>query len=795
MRRNEDQTRIELIDPVLHDRGWSEDLIRREKTPGGTDILDGRPRKRRGRTDYLLCLPVIEGKPPLAVALIEAKAEDKLAALGIQQARNYQKRFNVPFVFSTNGHLYASFGEDTRQIEDSIQLSEFPSPDALRARYEALRGFTLDSDTARPLLMPYKGGEAARYYFQDAAIRATLEKMAGSDPKANRVLLSLATGTGKTVIATQLLYKLAEAGQLRRALFVCDRDELRTQAMGKLHAMFGDNAQIVTTADPQLNARVLVASYQTLNIADEDDEPKFWRDNYPPDYFSHIIIDEAHRSAWGKWSVILEDNPNAVHIGLTATPRIVEGGTRNEREEDEAITAYNVKYFGEPVYEYSLGTGQDDGYLAACEVIRRLVDLDKDGLTKEDIQERSATDPYTGKVVDPSEIEPAYSAKAYETKLMLPDRVAAMTEDLFQLLLESGGPHQKTIIFCARDSHTTQVQIALNNLYESWCKTNGRAPREWFAFQCTGNPDLRPSAKELIADFKGSKTTHFLATTVDLLSTGVDIPNLANVVFFRYIESPISFYQMVGRGSRTGEPRGSKAMFRLYDYTNATRLFGEEFTSRPNPSEPEDGLAAGAEDGAGDGQSTPPRMIRVEGFSVQVAGDGHSILVERDGKDVLIPLEEYKEQLADRLEAEAASIDELRETWVTPRARRELLNGLPGGEGAVRLIRQLEDQTDCDLYDVLAELGYGVAAKSRSERAVAFEYKNRKWLRQLPERTVGVLKAMTGQFVKGGIEELETESLFDEQTVAAAGGFDALASAGTPPERLIQATKVKILAP
>jgi type I restriction enzyme, R subunit len=218
MPRNEDKTRVELIDLVLHAGGWSEDLIRREKTPGGTDIVDGKPRKRRGRTDYLLCIPVEEGRPPLPVALIEAKAEDKLPALGIQQARSYQKRFNVPFVFSTNGHLYAAFGEDDRQIVDQLDLTNFPTPADLKARYEAINGFALEWEEAKALLMRYKGGEAARYYFQDAAIRAALEKIARGGESGKRLLLSLATGTGKTVIATQLLYKLAQAGRLRRAV-------------------------------------------------------------------------------------------------------------------------------------------------------------------------------------------------------------------------------------------------------------------------------------------------------------------------------------------------------------------------------------------------------------------------------------------------------------------------------------------------------------------------------------------------------------------------------------------------
>lgn len=310
MSRNEHLTRVELIDPILHDLGWTGPLIREEKTPGGSNIIDGRPVKRSGRTDYLLCLPIISGKPPLAVAVLEAKSEGKLPSLGIQQARRDASKHHVPFVFTTNGHLFAEYGEDSQQIIDGKPLTGFPTPDDLRRRYQALKGIDLTSSNALPLLMPYKGGELARWYFQDAAIRATLERMAAGQKK---ILLSLATGTGKTIIAAQLLHKLAQAGQLQKALFVCDREELRTQGMGKMHAVFGDNAQEVSTADPQRNARILVATYQTLNVTDEDKEPAFWKENYPPDFFSHIIIDECHRAAWGRWSVILRDNPNAVH--------------------------------------------------------------------------------------------------------------------------------------------------------------------------------------------------------------------------------------------------------------------------------------------------------------------------------------------------------------------------------------------------------------------------------------------------------------------------------------------------
>jgi len=796
MARDERRTRIELINPALYERGWVDALIREEKTPGGVDIIDGKPTRRRGRTDYLLCIQVAQGKSPLPVALLEAKAEDKLPSLGIQQARDYQKKFHVPFVFSTNGHLHTEYAEDTNLIRDNLSLAQFPSPDDLRQRYEQLRGLSLDSEQTKALLMPYKGGELARWYFQDAAIRATLEKIAAGK---NKILLSLATGTGKTIIAVQLLHKLAQAGQLKRALFVCDRDELRTQGMGKMHAVFSDNAQIATTQDPQKNARIIVATYQTLNIADDDDEPRFWKENYTRNYFSHIIIDECHRSAWGKWSVILTDNPDAVQIGLTATPRIIKGGKKGSegRTSDEIITAHNIKYFGEPVYEYSMGAGQEDGYLAACEVVRRIVDLDKKEITRDDIEQRSAFDPFTGRKVSPDEIEDLYTAKDYEVKLMLDDRVKAMSKDLFQHLLATGGPHQKTAIFCARDSHANHVMIALTNIYAKWCKDNQRTPKEMYAFQCTGNPDLRPSADKLIPDFRGARNSHFIATTVDLLSTGVDLPNLNNVVFFRYIESPITFYQIVGRGTRTGEPRGSKPMFRVYDYTNATRLFGEEFISRYRPSRPEDEKPEGVESPTGKyGNDSPQRnIIRIgeQQFTVQVEGAGRSILCEEDGREVLVPVEEYKQRLAEHLVDKVPGVDALRQTWVRPEARQSLLDELPGGESAIRLIRELEEEQECDLYDVLAELGFSLPPKSRSERVAAFSYKNKAWLRGFPDRTAAVLAAMAAQFEKGGIEELETTTLFDAAEIVGSGGFESLLNLPVPPQELVQETKVRLL--
>lgn len=347
---SEEDTKAKLIDPILHKKGWSEDLIRREETACGIEIIDGNPRRRKkGRIDYLLRIKVNSNTQPIAVALIEAKKSNEPPDKGLEQAKNYARLNNVHFIYSSNGHQFVEYDSFTGKTSEPRSLEEFPTPSEIRERYERGLEISLEGESARPLLMPYPGGEATRRYYQDAAIRSALEKIAQGK---KRILLYLATGSGKTVIAVHILKKIADAGQLLRALFVCDRDELRSQGLSAFQNVFGNDAAEVTTSNPQKNARILIATYQTLNVSDETDNAKFFLENYPRDYFSHIIIDECHRSAWGKWSIMLTRNPSAVQIGLTATPRSWEGGNKEEREHDEEITANNLRYFGEPVYEY-----------------------------------------------------------------------------------------------------------------------------------------------------------------------------------------------------------------------------------------------------------------------------------------------------------------------------------------------------------------------------------------------------------------------------------------------------------
>lgn len=781
---SEADTRAKLIDPSLHARGWTEDLIRREETAGAIEIVGEQARKQpRGRVDYTLRVRVNPGTQPIALALIEAKAERLPPNHGLEQAKLYGacKRLNVRFCFASNGHLFVEYDRCTGKTTDPLPLAEFPTPNELRGRWEAGAGFALDSPAARPLLVPYPGGEAQRRYYQDAAIRAVLEKLATGKKRA---LLSLATGAGKTWIAVALLRKIADSGQLRRALFVCDRDELRAQALTAFQNAFGADAAAVSSGNPQKNARILIATYQTLDVDSDEADANFLRTNYPIDYFSHIVIDECHRSAWGKWAEVLHRNPSAVQIGLTATPRQLDiADATPEEAADKKITADNFHHFGEPVYEYDMAQGIEDGYLAACEILRRDIFLDdrrqnerESILSPADLEGKRVTDARTGAE---TVAEDSFGAPDFEAKIQLPDRVRAMCADLFEGLCAAAGPEQKTIVFCARDQHADDVAIELNNLYADWCARNGRRRADPYAFKCTASV----GGSGYIADLRGASRHHFVATTVDLLTTGVDVPAVRNIVFFKYVRSPIAFYQMVGRGTRIDPPTG-KLMFRVWDYTNATRLFGQSFRTKatvvrktPSPEPPVE----------------PPKTIRVEGFDVTVTEAGRLIMTNVDGRAMPVTVEEYKERLAAKLIEEAPTLEEFRKRWIVPAERRDLFAKLPDGGRAPWVVRTLEEMCDYDFYDVLAELGYGLAPQTRVERTEAFSYKHEGWLGSLTPKTGSTLRALAGQFTRGGTEELENPQVFGTPEVVRAGGLEALKTLGKPGE-ILRETKERLFA-
>jgi type I restriction enzyme, R subunit len=804
MALSEADTHAKLVNPALYKKGWTEDHIKREETTGTVDIIAGKARRRaKGRTDLTLRVIVTAEKQPVALAVIEVKKDTLPPGHGLDQAKGYAKAksLNVPFVFSTNGHMFVEFDRNTGITTAQRSLSEFPSPADLRARYEAAMGFSLEAPVAAPLLQPYKGGEGARRYYQDAAIRAVFEKVA-MDHAANRLpraLLSLATGTGKTFIAANLLRRIADAGQLRRALFLCDRDELRTQALAELTNYFGDNARpVYRTSDGKNHARnaaVHVATYQTLGVDTEGGDESFLTEFYPKDYFSHIVIDECHRSAWGKWSKVLTMNPHAVQIGLTATPRqLTTTEDTEEAKADAAITADNLAYFGEPVYEYEISQAMEDGYLAACEFKLALIDLDARGITLAEVIQRNPTDANTGQPLTARQIADRYDANNFEKLVILPDRVRAMCRDLFEQMIANVihrgadgtplGPLQKTIIFCAGDRHADLVAAEMNNLHAAWCAANGVERFDPYAFKCTASV----GGNDFIPDFRGSVRTHFVATTVELLTTGVDVRPVRNVVFFKYVRSPIAFYQMLGRGTRIDEHTG-KLVFTIYDYTGATRLLGKTFVTRPTP--PDSGGGEGP--GPTPPPPPPPPTVWVEGFAPVVNDLGRFVATSAHGQLSMVPLEDYQRGMAKTLVASCPTLADFRARWIDPPDRRELLDMLVQAGFSPQVVRLLEDMNDYDLFDVLAELGYGLNPRTRTDRALAFRYKQEEWLDRLPKTTRAAVLAVADQFAKGGTDDLENVYIFQTPEVMKAGGIAALAQGGEPKE-IIRETKERIFA-
>jgi type I restriction enzyme R subunit len=783
----EQETRFFLIDPVLRDKGYTDHQRIKMETPAPVEPTGpkGRRRKGPGRTDYLLCVQVGDMPKPLPVGVLEAKKQSEDPLKGMQQAKGYAdcQRFEVKYVFSTNGHLYGEFDFFTSLQAGLFPFADFPTHPDLTARYARDTGIDITRPEMAMLFQADSPAWSLTRYYQDAAIRAAFEKiiLCRQQGQPARVLLTLATGSGKTIIATNLLWRLGQAGQLPKpALFLCDRDELREQAYDKLSAAFGSNARIVKSekgGNAAANARVHIATYQTLGLDDEDEGfASFLSKHYGEDAFSVIIIDECHRSAWGKWSEVLRRNPNAIHIGLTATPRKLQE-SKQATAEDKEITANNHTYFGEPVYEYTLIQAQEDGYLAACEIVKRKADIDKRKFTKAEILAAGVKDIRTGRPLTEADLtKDEYTGKDFDDELFIELRTPAMCQDLFSLLCQNGGPEQKVIIFCNREIHADRVSMHMNNLYARWCKKNGQTPKDHYAFKCMGGPN---NGADMIEPMRGSGERAFIACTVDLLEAGVDIERLNAVVFFRYLQSPIKFYQMVGRGTRIHEET-QKYKFWLYDYTDVTNLFGTEFITKP--PRPRGG---GGDDG-GDGPypppppPEPPSVAEIGGHYVTVTPQGRFILTSRNGRDTPIPVDEYRREVIQRVLHEAQNLHEFRQLWIETQKRRSLINHLLGDNFSPEVIREIDQMTDFDLYDFFGHHGYHARALRRIERGDLYVSGNAGWFETMDSKAATVLKGLGRQFALGGTEALETPVLWDVPEIKQAGGLDALRKVGKP---------------
>jgi len=751
---------------------------------------------------------------------MEAKHEGLPPEHGLQQGKGYRigQLHHVPFIFSSNGHLFVEYNEETGVTSDPKPLTEFPTPDELVERYLTVRGLSRSTPEFKLLETPYKQGRDHFWYFQDAAIRAAFEQiiLARQDNRPARVMLPIATGGGKTRIAAGMLRRIFDAGLIGKALFVCDRTELRDNGLNDFQAAFGNDASEINTKNPQKNAKVIIATYQTLdfkkrikfdgrflasgeeNETDPNDkpiDPSFFLKHYPPGYFDVIVIDECHRSAWGKWFTILENNAQGIHIGLTATPRTIrlpeikDEEVLQQLEADGRLLADNHKYFGEPPYEYPYQQGVADGYLAPCDIEQydihhdgKLVPERIRGVTREDIATKKLTDLHTGNKVTPDAVKEVNEGSAIEAQLVMPDRVSAMCTHLFDRILNTGDgdPLQKTIIFCASDHHADLVANQLNALYSAWVKVNGQKRIQHYAFKCMSSVN----GQALIPEFRGRARSHIIATTKDLLTTGVNVPRVRNIVFFRYVQSPLLFNQMVGRGTRLDESTG-KLMFRIFDYTGATALFGADLVTPPPPPPPDDGPKPPP--------PPPPPKVRAKGIQIALKGVGNYNLLGKDGRYQRVTPQEYQQELIRQLITSVPTLNDFRKRWLDPVQRELMMKELRDKNLLPEVIREGAKMEDYDEFDILAALAYGISPLTRTQRAAQFGDSSPDWLIRLPQPTAKVIRAIVKQFERAGTAALEAQDLWRTPEIRELKGLKALKEGGSPDE-LIRKTKETIFA-
>ena len=480
----------------------------------------------------------------------------------------------------------------------------------------------------------------------------------------------------------------------------------------------------------------------------------------------------------------------ASHVGLTATPRQLRE-SKSAPEEDAEITANNHKYFGEPVYEYTLVQAQEDGYLAACEIVKRKATIDARVFTKAEVLAAKPVNIKTDQPITEEELKKdEYTGKDFDDELFIDMRTPAMCADLFKQLCENGGPEQKVIIFCNREIHADRVAMQMNNLYAKWCRENSHEPTDRYAFKCMGGPN---NGADIIEPMRGSGGRAFIACTVDLLEAGVDIERLNAVVFFRYLRSAIRFYQMVGRGTRIHEET-RKYKFWLYDYTGVTDLFGTDFITPP--PRPKGGGGSGGDesggDDSGDGGGTSPPVPEIPGHTI-IIPQGRFILSRRDGRDVPIPVDEYRREMIQRVLKEARDLDQFRQLWIVSQKRRKLIDHLLGDNYSPDLIREIDKMEDFDTYDLFAYLGYHARALKRPERKDVYLNDNQGWFESIDPNAATVLRGLGHQFDAGGTEALETPALWEVPEIQAAGGIAALQKLGAPVD-VVQDAKSRLFA-
>jgi len=679
--------------PKLYVAGWNDDQISEQKsfTDGRIVVAGNKPRRRPSkRADYLL-----RYARDFMLAVVEAKPAYKLPGDGLQQAKNYAEILGLKFAYSTNGHGIIEFDYTSGQER---RLESFPTPDDLWQRLRSAEKIT-DEETAIKLLTPANAaiGKGQRYY-QEIAINRVIQAILQGD---KRVLLTMATGTGKTAVAFQICWKLwsmrwNRTGEHRRPkiLYLADRNILIDDPKDKMFTTFGDARWKIENGEINKGREMYFAIYQA--IAKDEHRPGLYKE-YAKEFFDLIIVDECHRGSAkddSNWREILRYFQPAYQLGMTATPL----------RQDNRDT---YRYFGNPIYTYSLRQGIEDGFLAPYRVHRIITEWDAAGWRPS----KGDLDRYGRDIPDAE-----YQTVDFERAVALKARTEAIARNLTDFLKKTDR-FAKTIVFCVDQEHADEMRRALNNLNDDLVK-------QYADYVCRITSEEGTVGRGYLSKFQELETiTPVIVTTSQLLTTGVDIPTCKNIVIARVVNSMVEFKQIIGRGTRVRDDY-NKLYFNILDYTgSATRLFADpDFDGEPayiteqEMNETGETIKEIATEETNvaeqEGESGPVISDDLEGARRKYYFDGGQVEIaahlvyelDPDGKQLHVV--KFSEYAAEKVRTLYPSAADLRKQWADPTMRAEIISKLEERGIDFDQLRSSSNQPEADPFDLLCHLAF-----------------------------------------------------------------------------------------
>lgn len=732
--------------PKLYAAGWTDDQISEQKSfTDGRIVLIGDKVKRRPqkRADYLL-----RYRRDFTLAVVEAKSIYANPGDGLQQAKDYAQILGLKFAYATNGKGIVEHNFLTGLDND---IESFPSAEELWKRLKAAED--IPESVAERMLAPYYhlSGKSPRYY-QEIAINRAVQAILQGKP---RVLLTLATGTGKTVVAFQICYKLWNSrwnrtGEYRRPriLYLADRNVLVDDPKDKIFTPFGDARQKIEGKAVK-GREMYFATYQA--IAKDERRPGLYRE-FGRDFFDLIIVDECHRGSArdeSNWREILEYFEPAFQIGMTATPL----------REDNRDT---YRYFGNPLYTYSLKQGIDDGFLAPYRVHRIVSTVDATGWRPS----KGELDRFGREIP-----EGVYETKDFERLVALKARTEAIARNVTDFLKGSNDRYGKTIIFCVDQEHAEEMRKALNNL-------NADLVREHPEYVVRIVSDEGKIGRGHLDRFMDVETlVPTIATTSQMLTTGVDVPTCHNVVLARVINSMTDFKQIIGRGTRVRDDYG-KLYFNILDYTgSATRLFADpDFDGEPatiteekmdgsgktveeeevivdkwDIEEGEEETGEGPDTGGGDG-GEPPQKYYVDGGAVEIAAH---LVYELDSSGKQLRVVKFTDYTADKVRSMYPSAAALRSKWGSADERAEIIDAFEDRGISFTELAKAANQPDADPFDLLCHVAFNAPLRTRRERAEVLRKDEADFFQQYGPDAQGILNDMLDKYIEFGTAEFQ----------------------------------------